>query len=240
MGSSYRTALLAGLTVEGVELVPSVPRMFGQFYPDAKAVLADPRGHLVIADGRNHVELTTRRYDIIVTDPPPPIQAAGVSVISSKEYYEAGRRRLKPSGVMMQWIPYGQSVDEFKAHVRTFASVFANVVVAQGPGGNGFYMLGSDQPLTLTDEAMREVLARPNVLTDLSSAYDSRQKTVDAWVVRIPQLILAQGPDVERVAGDGPLITDDHPLPEYFLLRRLYGPPSPRLSLAEVIALVRR
>ena len=28
---------------------------------------------------------------------------------------------------MMQWTPYGGTVDEFLAHVRTFASVFPNV-----------------------------------------------------------------------------------------------------------------
>ena len=28
---------------------------------------------------------------------------------------------------------------------------------------------------------------------------------------------------VEARAGEGPLITDDRPLPEYFLVRRLFG-----------------
>src|SRR5919197_5136263 len=200
MGSSYRTAIRAGLQVEGVELVPSVPRMFGFFYPDAENVLDNPDGHLVIADGRNHVELTQTTFDIIVTDPPPPIETAGVSVISSLEYYEAGRGRLNPGGVMMQWVPYGQSVDEFRAHVRTFKAVFPDVIVAFGPGGYGFQMIGSDQPLTLTEGAMREVLQRPNVLADLSSAYDSPENTVDGWVRRIPTLILAQGDEVQRLA----------------------------------------
>jgi spermidine synthase len=230
MGSSYRTALRAGLDVEGVELVPSVPRMFGQFYPDATAVLADPRGRLVIADGRNHVELTARRYDIIVTDPPPPIEGAGVSVISSLEYYQAGRNRLNPGGVMMQWIPYGQTVDEFKAHIRTFRSAFPNVLIAFGPGGYGFLMLGSDEPLALSDQAMTQVLRRPNVLDDLSSAYDSPEHTEAGWVQRIHSLLWIQGDAVARFAGDGPLITDDRPLPEYFLLRRSFGPSSPRVS----------
>jgi hypothetical protein len=31
--------------------------------------------------------------------------------------------------------------------------------------------------------------------------------------------------------GDGPLITDDRPLPEYFILRRLMDPDAPRLSM---------
>ena len=71
-----------GLTTDVVELVPSVPTMFGDFYPDAQAVLADPNGRVIIADGRNHVELTDRTYDIVVVDPPPPIESSGVSVIS--------------------------------------------------------------------------------------------------------------------------------------------------------------
>jgi spermidine synthase len=230
MGSSYRTALRAGLDVEAVELVPSVPRMFEQFYPDAATILADPHGHVVIADGRNHVELTTRRYDIMVTDPPPPIQAAGVSVISSKEYYEAGRSRLNPGGVMMQWLPYGETLEEFREHVRTFRAVYPNVLIAFGPGGYGFMMVGSEQPIELREADMLAVLRRPNVLDDLSSAFDAPEHTEAGWVNRIKALVWVQGDAVARFAGTGPLITDDHPLPEYFLLRQLFGPPSPRLS----------
>jgi spermidine synthase len=238
MGSSYRTALRAGLEVEGVELVPSVPDMFGHFYPDADQVLADPRGRLLIADGRNHVELTPKRYDIIVTDPPPPIESAGVSVISSLEYYQAGRARLTAAGVMMQWVPFGQSLEEFLAHLRTFHAVYPNVMLIAGPGGYGFFMLGSQEPIDLTDSSMRDVLARPNILDDLSTAYDSPETTVDGWITRLRSLIVVSGDDVGRIAGDGPLITDDHPLPEYFLLRRLYGPPQLPLSRAALTQLV--
>ena len=230
MGSSYRTALRAGLEVEGVELVPSVPDMFGHFYPDAGTVLADPRGRLLIADGRNHVELTAKRYDIIVTDPPPPIESAGVSVISSLEYYQAGQSRLSDGGVMMQWVPFGQSLDEFLAHLRTFRAVYPNVMLVAGPGGYGFFMLGSVKPIGLDDAAMRKVLGRPNILQDLSTAFDSPETTVDGWISRIHSLVVVEPDDVARVVGPGPLITDDHPLPEYFLLRRVYGPAEPGLS----------
>ena len=73
-----------------MELVPSVPDMFHFYYPDADAVLADPDGHVIIADGRNHLELTDRTYDIIVTDPPPPIESSGASVISSLRVLPGG------------------------------------------------------------------------------------------------------------------------------------------------------
>jgi spermidine synthase len=234
MGSAFRSALIAGLKTDAVELVPSVPLMFGYFYPDAPEVLANPNGRLIVTDGRNHVELTDRTYDIIVTDPPPPIESSGASVISSLEYYQAGHARLNPGGVMMQWTPYGSTVDEFKAHLRTFHAVFPHVLIAYGPGGYGFFLFGSDEPMAFDDAAIDEVLARPGILEEISSAYDSPESTVDGWRNRIHGLVWIADDDVTRFTGDGPLITDDRPLPEYFLLRRLFGPPSPRVTPSEL------
>lgn len=238
MGSAYRAALIAGLTTTGVELVPSVPQTFGVFYPDAPQVLANPNGHIVIADGRNYVELTDQHYDIIVVDPPPPIYSSGVSVISSREFYAAAKARLTPGGVMMQWIPYyGSTLDEFKTHMRTFHSVFPYMIVIFGPGGNGLYMLGSEQPLAFDPATIRQILSRPGVLQDMSSAYDSPQYDLAGWAAFIPTLIWIQGNQVARFTGDGPLVTDDNPMPEYFLLRQLFGPPSPDASKALLLSL---
>jgi spermidine synthase len=230
MGSAFRSALIAGLKTDAVELVPSVPSMFGFFYPDADAVLANPMGRVIVTDGRNHMELTDKTYDIIVTDPPPPIESSGASVISSLEYYQAGHARLNPGGVMMQWTPYGSNVVEFKAHLRTFHAVFRHVLVAFGPGGYGFYLFGSDEPMAFDDASIDDVLARPGVLKEISSAYDSPQSTADGWRNLIQGLVWIEDAEVARFTGDGPLITDDRPLPEYFLLRRLFGPPSPRVT----------
>jgi spermidine synthase len=219
MGTAYRTALIAGLRTDAVELVPSVPKMFRYYYGDADAVLADPNGRLVIADGRNHLELADERFDIIVTDPPPPIQSSGVSVISSLEYYQQGHRHLAPGGVMMQWTPFGTPANELKDHIRTFATVFPHVTAVRGPGGYGFYMLGSDEPIELAPDAAAEVLARPGILDDISSAFDSPAKTVDDWMAVIDRQFWMADDALRTYAGPGPLITDDAPRPEYFLLR---------------------
>ena len=222
MGSAFRAALIAQLKTEAVELVPSVPKMFHWFYADAPEVFADPNGRVVITDGRNHVELTTDRYDIIVTDPPPPIFSSGASVISSLEYYRAGHDHLTPGGIMMQWVPTGDAtLYELKAHYRTFRSVFAHVTLVKGPGGYGVYMLGSDAPMAFDDATIAEVLNRPGILDDISSAYDSPEHTVDGWVRRIDSLRGLSDGEIDAYVGDGPLITDDRPLPEYFLIRRL-------------------
>jgi spermidine synthase len=223
MGTAFRSSLIAGLQTDVVELVPSVPRMFRWYYPDADAVLADPNGRLVVADGRNHLELETGRFDVIVTDPPPPIESSGASVISSLEYYQAGQRHLAQDGVMMQWVPFGAPESELKEHIRTFAAVYPEVLLVRGAGGYGFYMLGSEAPVVLDPEVARSVLERPGVLDDISSAYDSPASDVEGWLDVIDRQTWLTDDQARAYAGDGPLITDDRPRPEYFLLRRLFG-----------------
>jgi spermidine synthase len=221
MGTAFRSALVAGMRTDAVELVPSVPKMFGYYYSDAAQVVADANGRIVIADGRNHLELASERFDIIVTDPPPPIESSGASVISSLEYYVAGRDHLTPAGVMMQWVPFGASEAELKDHIRTFAAVFPELLIVRGAGGYGFYMLGSEEELVLDPEIAREVMARPGVLEDISSAFDSPASTIDSWLDVIDRQTWFTTEQARAYAGDGPLITDDRPRPEYFLLRRL-------------------
>ena len=221
MGTAFRSALVAGLRTDAVELVPSVPKMFQFYYPDAAEVLADPAGRVIVADGRNHLELADERFDIIVTDPPPPIESSGAAVISSLEYYQAGRDHLTDTGVVMQWVPYGAPEAEFKEHIRTFDAVFEHVVVVRGAGGYGVYMLGSAQPMSFDPDDTRAVLERPGVLEDISSAFDSPATTVDGWLAVIEEQTWLVDEEVDTYVGDGPLITDDRPRPEYFLLRRL-------------------
>jgi hypothetical protein len=135
---------------------------------------------------------------------------------------------------MMQWIPWGASIDEFRAHVRTFRSVFRHMSILFGPGGYGLFMLGSDEPLTFDEANMRDVLSRPGILEDISSAFDSRIHTADEWVTRIGQLRWIDDGQIDAFVGPGPLITDDRPIPEYFLLRKLFTdsqPASPSLVL---------
>lgn len=237
MGTAFRTSLTAGVRTDVVELVPSVIDMFKWFHDDADAVLADPDGEVIVTDGRNFVELTQNTYDFVVVDPPPPVESSGVSVISSLEFYRAAKARLTAEGVMMQWVPYGQTLDDFLAHVRTFLAVFPNVRVIAGPGGNGFFLLGSDGPVGLDPAAMRAVLARRGVMEDIAEAPDAKGRTAEAWVQELQDLTWASGDELRGAVGDGPLVTDDRPMPEYFLLRRLMEPDAPQLTLGGLRAL---
>jgi hypothetical protein len=52
----------------------------------------------------------------------------------------------------------------------------------------------------------------------------------------IPSLVFATGDAVRSGVGPGPIITDDHPRTEYFLLRRLPDPAAPLMSPATLQA----
>ena len=91
-------------------------------------------------------------------------------------------------------------------------------------------MFGSRKPIRFDESSIRKVLARPGVLENLAGAADSPASTVDAWVRLIPRLVWISGAEVAHFGGRGSLITDDRPLTEYFLLRRLTEPESPPID----------
>ena len=124
---------------------------------------------------------------------------------------------------MMQWVPSGAPDAEFREHVRTFAAVFQSVAVMRGSSPYGYFMLGSDGPITLDPVNTRAILERPGVLEDISTAYDSPASTIDDWLAVIDGLRWLDNAAARAYAGAGPLITDDRPRPEYFLLRRWLG-----------------
>ena len=94
-----------GIPVTAVDLVPSVPKLFHYFHPDAAQVVASPDAHIVVDDGRHYLERNPARYDVIIIDPPPPVEAAGSSMLYSQDFYAVAQERLQPGGILAQWLP---------------------------------------------------------------------------------------------------------------------------------------
>ena len=84
-----------GVDVDVVELAGAVAR--GARYLDAinYGVLTRPNVHLRIDDGRNHLLVTERKYDVVTADVILPIYA-GSGNLYSAEYFRLMRRVLKP------------------------------------------------------------------------------------------------------------------------------------------------
>lgn len=217
MGTSFRSALTWGVEASSVELIPSVPGLFGFFHADAAAVLARPTGRVVVDDGRRFLERTTETFDVILVDPPPPVEAAGSSLLYSKEFYEAARRRLRPGGILQQWYP-GADPRVNAGVVRAIRESFPHLRAFRGFEGWGLHLLASDRALPIVSGGELAAKLPQEAASDLVEWEPGATPTgiFDA-IVRgelPPDSIIALDPKA-------PALTDDRPINEYYLLHRL-------------------
>jgi spermidine synthase len=216
MGTTFRSLLSWGITVTAVELVPSVPKVFGFYHADGPELLRSPLSHLVIDDGRRYLERTTEQYDVITIDPPPPVEAAGSSLLYSKEFYAIIRRRLRPGGILQQWLPGGDAVVHASV-ARALKESFPYVRVFRSVQDWGYHFLASDQPLP--DRTAAELAERlpagaardfvewgPEATPELQFAdILQREFPLDQMIAEAPQ---------------APALEDDRPQNEYNAIRR--------------------
>jgi spermidine synthase len=77
--------------------------------PTGEAMQHAPGARVVIDDARRYLERTAQRFDVITIDPPPPVEAAASSLLYSQEFYRLVQRRLRPGGILQQWLPGASS-----------------------------------------------------------------------------------------------------------------------------------
>jgi spermidine synthase len=216
MGTSYRSALSWGIQTTAVELVPSVPELIGFFHPDGAQLLHHPLGRVVVDDGRRFLSREADLYDVVVMDPPPPVEAAGSSLLYSKEMYQAVRRRLAPGGIMQQWFPTGYKNDDaatLAAVVRAVLESFPHVYGFRSVEGTGYHLFASEQPIALPSPA--ELVQR--IPADARRDLVEWGGSAEAMVARV----LAQPVALAAIsAAPVPTLSDDRPVNEYYLLRR--------------------
>jgi spermidine synthase len=217
MGTTYRSSIILGLRTTSVELDPTVPSVMSWFYPDASKYLHSPLGHIIISDGRNYVRLSDKRYDLITVDLPPPLWSAGAVVLLTQEFYQEASQRLTSGGVLATYIPLTELRRE-KMILRTFRSVFSHVSVVRNPLHSGAYLLGSEAPIAFSRAAIRAVFGSPAARADLRGAPDYPVRSTAQWVSIIRASVWLTDNQVNAYTGPGPLITDDRPVNEYFML----------------------
>ncbi len=90
-----------------------------------------PRYTTIVEDGRSHVQSAEETYDLIISEPSNPWMA-GIGNLYTVEFYRAVRKRMKPGGLLAQWIQaYQLSADEFALIVNTVQQVFEHTVLVR-------------------------------------------------------------------------------------------------------------
>jgi len=214
MGTTFRSLHSWGIPVTAVELVPSVPRLFAYFHSDGPAILRSPLSHVVVDDGRRYLERTSQQYDVITIDPPPPVEAAGSSLLYSENFYSVLRQRLRPGGILQQWLPLADAQDLAAVALalrRSFPYVRGFAVEE-----NGVHFIASNRPLpnrTANDLAQRLPPAAAADLVEWGPEPSAEGRFAHLLHNELPidQLISA--------SPATPALSDDRPINEYYLLR---------------------
>ena len=193
-------ARFPGAQVDVVELSSDVVRAAPFFGAANFDLLTRPNAHVRVDDARNFLLTTRRKYDVVTADLIIPIHA-GSAAVYSKEYFELVRRALAPEGVVMQWIA-ADSDFEYRLLLRTFLSVFPETTA----WAEGSLLAGRLTPLQLSASRFEQ------------RRQDPAFRAVFDWDLATMRRLYLTGPDTLRAfAGEGPLLTDDRPLIEYFL-----------------------
>jgi spermidine synthase len=228
MGTTYRSLLSWGIRTTAVELVPSVKKAFGYYHEDAEQVLQNPLGRVVIDDGRRFLKRTSDTFDVVTIDPPPPVEAAGSSLLYSTEFYTLLKKRLAPGGILQQWFPGGEG-PEAQAIARSLTTSFPYVRVYRSLTGEGLHFLASMEPLQA-----------PTVDEFVARLPAAAKKDLVEWehedVSTLAGKILSKEVPLDDVLGNHPhrMITDDRPFNEYYLLRRSWARARRTLNAADI------
>ncbi len=163
-----------------------------------------PKVQIEAGDALRTLLRSEGEFDVIASEPSNP-WVVGVENVYSLEFLQAARDRLRPGGVLAQWVQLYDMDDETLALVlRTFGAAFDHVSIWYGVGVD-LLVLGFDDAADALDIARIEArAAEPAFAAALARA----------GVAGVPELLAHEllPLDVARGSTTGPVHTLRHPL----------------------------
>jgi spermidine synthase len=206
-----------GAQVDVVELSESVVMAAPLFHVANADVLHQPNVRLTIDDGRNYLLRNRSAYDVVTADVVHPYDA-GATNLYSVEYFSLVAKSLAPHGIMVQWVSPGTAF-EHSLIVRTFLRAFPEATLWLG----GDLLIGSADPLVVSRSELESRLADAAARPGLAEVGFNHAEDVLAQFRGIAA-------ELHTYAAEGPILTDDHPILEYFQTQTIPTDP-PDLSI---------
>jgi predicted membrane-bound spermidine synthase len=214
MGTTFRTLTTWGIDTTAVDLSPAVIASFGFFHANAADILANPRDRAIADDGRRFLARTNRQFDVITIDPPPPVGAAGSSLLYSVQFYDLLKQRLAPGGVLAQWAPLTvpSTLQSIALALRVsfpYVRVF--------PDGGGTHFIAAMTPVPNISAAQfvsRMPTAAQADLVEWAPG-ETPEQIIAAVLAREEPIAAVLPPPGSNI----PALSDNRPYNEYFILR---------------------
>ena len=216
-GSGITLGAVEQFPVEAIDLVEISPaviegsRYFGPFNHHS---LDDKRLSIILEDGRNHVALTDRKYDVIISEPSNP-WISGVGALFTLDFFNLLKNRLTAEGVACIWVHTNMSPESFKSITRSFSAVFPYVTMWESIVGDDYLLIGSDREYGLPYEKVEAFLSSETIGRDL--------RGIGIHSVRdLISLKIMNQNQIGQFSGDAPLHTDDNSLLEFNAPKYIY------------------
>ncbi len=201
--------------IDVLEISPEVVEASAFFRAENRDVLRDPRVRLIVGDGRSHMMLSTRRYDVIISEPSNPWMA-GMSALFTREFFASVRRRLAPGGLFCQWAhSYDMSAADLQSIIATFLREFPHATLWL-VGEGDVLLVGGAPPIDPLLAGVATHWSRPGVAADLAQV-----SVRDPFSVI--SLVAAGETALRTAAGSAAIQSDDRMALEYSAPRAIYG-----------------
>lgn len=215
MGTTFRSVISWKIPGTVVELIPSVPQLFSFYHSDGAQVLESSLARVVIDDGRRYLERSPETFDAIISDPPPPVETAGSSLLYSKEFYSLIKERLTLDGIFQQWLPFGD--DALQASVaRALKESFPHVRVYHSVEHWGLHFLASMAPIPKRSSAELALRMPEAAITDMMEWGPGKTPAEQFNRVLADEITLDE---MVAFSPETPALQDDRPINEYYLFR---------------------
>jgi len=187
------------------EIEPSVIEASDQFLVQNHGVLRDPRTEVIYDDARHFLATTDEQFDVITSDPIHP-WVRGAASLYSVEYHELVKQRLRPGGVVAQWVPlYETDEASAKSQIGTFVQSFPEATLWNSDfldSGYDIVLVGQVGPSRVDGEA----IARR--FEDDRTLWQSLAEVGLGSIVELLQTYAGRGPDLEPWLRDAQINRD--------------------------------
>ena len=195
-------------SVDAVDLAPTVFEFARHFVPINKQFYQNPKVHQIVADGRHFLLGTRETFDVVTLEPPPP-HDAGVINLYTEEFYALAKQKMRPGGVLAQWVPLDFSRGTLpKMILKAMMGQFKHVSLWLPSRMEGV-AIASDEPLKIDPRVLAMRMSNPGVAEDLTANGLHSPEDFLATFIAADEKLAA-------FVGDVPSLTDDRPRLEYY------------------------
>jgi spermidine synthase len=211
-GSVLRSPAVRNMDL--LEISPEVVEASAYFRQENNNALDDPRANLIVADARNYLLATDKKFNVIISEPSHS-WVTGVANLFTRDFLQLVKNRLADDGMLVQWYHiYGVDRDSFKSMLKAIQEVFPHYSLWYAIGGD-LIIVSSNKPLELDYQEQTQFFSSREISDDMQRiGLTSVEQMMSRYMMSSSQI-------VQLLAGH-PANTDDHPVVEFNAPKYIY------------------